>query len=85
MDNFESQKKPFYLLKELKNLPKPPQKETISLLNLQKKNNIKKTQKQNLPQTTKIQTGNVIKETIVFNIPNKVKSNNLEKLPNTKK
>ena len=84
MDNFESQKKPFYLLKELKNLPKPPQKETISLLNLQKKNNIKKTQKQNLPQTTKIQTGNVIKETIVFNIPNKVKSNNLEKLPNTK-
>ena len=84
MDNFDPQKKPFYLLKELKNLPKPPQKETLSFLNLQKKNNTKKTQKQNLPQTTKVQTGNVIKETIIFNVPNTGKNRTLEKVPNTK-
>ena len=54
MDNYKSPKTTFYLSKELKNLPKPPQKENISLKNLPKKNNMKKnifSPKQNMKQT----------------------------------
>ena len=86
MDNYKSPKTTFYLSKELKNLPKPPQKENISLKNLQKKNNMKKnifSPKQNMKQT-KTKSGNVIKETIIFNVPRKGKGRSLEKVPSTK-
>ena len=86
MDNYKSPKTTFYLSKELKNLPKPPQKENISLKNLPKKNNMKKnifSPKQNMKQT-KTKSGNVIKETIIFNVPRKGKGRSLEKVPSSK-
>ena len=86
MDNYKSPKTTFYLSKELKNLPKPPQKDNISLKNLQKKNNMKKnifSPKQNMKQT-KTKSGNVIKETIIFNVPRKGKGRSLEKVPSSK-
>ena len=87
MDNYKSPRVSFYPIKELKNLPKPPQRENISLKNLQKKNNIKRnilSPRKNMIQT-KLKTGNVIKETIIFNVPNKKgKGRSLEKIPSTK-
>ena len=86
MDNYKSPKATFYLSKELKNLPKPPQKQNISIKNMQMKNNIKKntfSPKQNMKQT-KTKSGNIIKEKIIFNVPNKGKGRSLEKVPSTK-
>ena len=85
MDNYKSLKTYFYL-NELKNMPKPPQKEKISLKNLQKKSNARKNllspKKYNNHTRTKV--GNVIKETIVFNVPNRNKGRSLEKVPLSK-
>ena len=87
MDNYKSPKTNFYPINDLKNFPKPPLKETILLKNLQKRNNIKRnilsTNKKNMIQT-KLKSGNVIKETIIFNVPNKGKGRSLEKIPSTK-
>ena len=87
MDNYKPFKPSFYLDKELKNLPRPPKKENFVLKNMQKKNNIKKnlfSPKKNNNQT-KTKVGNVIKETVVFNVPNKGKGRSLEKKQNQNK
>ena len=79
MENFKSPKTLFYLNKELKNLPKPPPKDNFLAL-LKNKNNQKN---KNITQT-KTRSGNVIKETILFNVPNKGKGRSLEKVPSAK-
>ena len=80
------------VLSHLQRSPFLPKKETMkdSQKNNQKKTNTKKNifspiqaQKKNLnPKKTK--SGNVIKETILFNVPNRGKGRSLEKVPSSK-